>query len=239
MTDHKLPTVGASTTPLSARKQHERNDSNSALGTKPEFYNSMGKVRSIKAEHALSASPVQKLFDKNKETVEEMLVRKFRAKYIDSNPAFQQDLGELERANPTGMGMGHTRYLSLKQKGVFDKVNQSVSLPQKDDQQPMKNNYFSNRHASVGNRQASVTTLLPKLQGKEPERNAFKNSVFERTRNSSINVVENRDLLNPSPLKGRTNNAQELLAYIINEVRRFVATKRLSESNLFELDQKI
>ena len=89
MTDQKLPKVGATTTPVSTRNNHERKNSNSALGLQPEALNSIGKVRSIKADHALSASPVQKLFDKNKETVEEMLVRKFRTKYIDNNPAFQ------------------------------------------------------------------------------------------------------------------------------------------------------
>ena len=42
-----------------------------------------------------------------------------------------------------------------------------------------------------------------------------------------------------SPLRGRTNHAQELLAYIVNEVRRFVTTKRINDGNILELDQKI
>lgn len=42
-----------------------------------------------------------------------------------------------------------------------------------------------------------------------------------------------------SPLRGRTNQAQELLAYIVNEVRRFVTTKRINDGNIMELDQKI
>ena len=43
-----------------------------------------------------------------------MLVRKFRTKYIDNNPAFQKDLDELEKASPLGLGMNHTRYLSIR-----------------------------------------------------------------------------------------------------------------------------
>jgi hypothetical protein len=59
-------------------------------------------------------------------------------------------------------------------------------------------------------------------------------NTFEKTRNSSIHVGENRDMA--SPLRGRTNQAQELLAYIVNEVRRFVTTKRINDGNIMELD---
>ena len=59
-------------------------------------------------------------------------------------------------------------------------------------------------------------------------------NAFEKTRNSSIHVGENREMA--SPLRGRTNHAQELLAYIVNEVRRFVTTKRINDGNIMELD---
>ena len=81
-----------------------------------------------------------------------MLVRKFRTKYIDNNPAFQKDLDELEKASPLGLGMNHTRYLSIRSKGIFDKVNQSVVMTSSSPGQAMKNNYFNGRHASVGPR---------------------------------------------------------------------------------------
>ena len=59
-------------------------------------------------------------------------------------------------------------------------------------------------------------------------------NVFDKTRNSSIIVGENRDMA--SPLRGKTNHAQELLAYIVNEVRRFITTKRVNDANIMELD---
>ena len=99
----------------------------------------------------------------------------------------------------------------------------------------MQNNYFGTRHGSVGNPQTSVTSLLPKLQNKESAQNLYSNP-FTRTRNSSINVVDDRDQMGTSPMKGKTNQAQELLAYIANEVKRFVSTKRVNDANLMELD---
>ena len=73
---------------------------------------------------SLYGTPVQKLFNQNKESVEEMLVRKFRTKFIDKNPAFsQREISELEKVSPRRAAPGATRYLSLKQKGIFDKLN--------------------------------------------------------------------------------------------------------------------
>lgn len=54
----------------------------------------------------------------NKETVEEMLIRKFRTKYIDMNPAFAKDLDILNNASPRGVFSGAGRYASLKQVDV-------------------------------------------------------------------------------------------------------------------------
>ena len=45
-------------------------------------------ISKLRPDAGLYGSPVQKLFNQNKESVEEMLVRKFRTKYIDSNPLF-------------------------------------------------------------------------------------------------------------------------------------------------------
>ena len=63
---------------------------------------------------SLYGSPVQKLFNQNKESVEEMLIRKFRTKYIDNNPAFAKDLGDLEKISPRAPLPGQARSLSLK-----------------------------------------------------------------------------------------------------------------------------
>ena len=82
----------------------------------------MGSKR--KDPSSLYGSPVQKLFNQNKESVEDMLVRKFRTKYIDKNSAFsQRDVSELEKVSPRMVAPGANRYLSLKQKGIFDKLN--------------------------------------------------------------------------------------------------------------------
>ena len=57
------------------------------LGIASPHSSTVGKLQGVPG-----ASPVQRLFDQNKESVEEMLIRKFKAKYVDNNPAFQKDL---------------------------------------------------------------------------------------------------------------------------------------------------
>ena len=88
-------------TPVSARKESNTRSVNSALGVYSPHSSTIGHLKSIKQDN-LYGSPVQKLFNLNKETVEEMLIRKFRTKYIDTNPAFAKDLGDLEKISPRG-----------------------------------------------------------------------------------------------------------------------------------------
>ena len=76
---------------------------------------------------SLKTSPVKRLFEKNNETVEEMLVRKFKAKYIDNNPAFAQFELPVQASPRAGPGV-FNKYASLKQKkNVFDVKNTSGS----------------------------------------------------------------------------------------------------------------
>ena len=95
------------------------------------------------------------------------------------------------------------------------------------------------RHASVDKRQISVTTLLPKLEGKEQAHNEYLNDTYAKKGNNTINVIDQRETINASPVKERSSQAQELLQYIVNEVKRFVTTKRVNEVNIRDLDQKI
>ena len=140
-TGQKLPTVIASKlqsssvqgkpwnsmTPMSGRQSNGRNSS-SVLGMNSPQTNTYGRIGSKKQDpSSLYGSPVQKLFNQNKESVEDMLVRKFRTKYIDKNPAFsQREISDLEKVSPRMAAPGANRYLSLKQKGIFDKLNQSA-----------------------------------------------------------------------------------------------------------------
>ena len=68
---------------MSARRHGSGRNSSSVLGI-----NSPHAIGKIRPDAGLYGSPVQKLFNQNKESVEEMLVRKFRTKYIDCNPSF-------------------------------------------------------------------------------------------------------------------------------------------------------
>ena len=46
------------------------------------------------------------------------------------------------------------------------------------------------RHASVDKRQISVTTLLPKLEGKEQAHNEYLNDTYAKKGNNTINVID-------------------------------------------------
>ena len=49
----------------------------------------------------------------NKETVEQMLIRKFKMKYIDLNPAFSSDIGMMNQSSPKGIFNGAGRFDAL------------------------------------------------------------------------------------------------------------------------------
>ena len=52
-------------------------------------------------------------------------------------------------------------------------------------------------------RQTSVTTLLPKLDSKEQAHNEYMNDSYARKGVNTINVVDQRETLNTSPVKER------------------------------------
>ena len=78
--------------------------------------------------------------------------------------------------------------------------------------------------------------MLPKLDGKELVHNEYANDSYNT---NTIAVVDQREKTNASPMRERNNQAHELLTYIINEVKRFVASKRVTDVGVRELDQKI
>ena len=69
--------------------------------------------------------------------------------------------------------------------------------------------------------------------------NEYTNYAYNKTPGNTINVIDHGEQLNGSPIKSKSNQAQELLSYIQNEVKRFVATNRVNDINIRELDQKI
>ena len=70
--------------------------------------------------------------------------------------------------------------------------------------------------------------------------NEYTNYAYNKTpAGNTINVIDHGEQLNGSPIKSRSNQAQELFSYIQNEVKRFVATNRVNDINIRELDQKI
>ena len=54
-------------------------------------------------------------------------------------------------------------------------------------------------------RQASVTTLLPKLDGKDQIHQEYANDSYARKANNTINVIDQREATNASPVKERNN----------------------------------
>ena len=60
-----------------------KNYLNSDVGARNTFKNLAGDSR--------NASPANKLFNRNKETLEDLLVRKLKLKYIDNNPSYFDD----------------------------------------------------------------------------------------------------------------------------------------------------
>ena len=69
--------------------------------------------------------------------------------------------------------------------------------------------------------------------------NEYANDSYSKEKTNTINVIDHREKTNASPTRERNNQAHELLTYIINEVKRFVASKRVTDVGVRELDQKI
>ena len=49
-----------------------------------------------------------------------MLIRKFKAKYVDNNPAFKKELEAIQQTSPRGVFSGAGKYASLRAKNVFN-----------------------------------------------------------------------------------------------------------------------
>ena len=52
-------------------------------------------------------------------------------------------------------------------------------------------------------RQASVTTMLPKLDGKDLIHNEYANDSYNKEKTNTINVVDHREKTNASPIRER------------------------------------
>ena len=199
-------------------------------------------------------SPKGNLFKQNKETLEMMLIRKLRMKYIETNSVFATSLVE-EQTNP--LNMLQNTYISNGNASKKYNPNSSIeygSLPirQSSNQGGRTRNAPQKLRQTVGN---SVNTL-PRIrnpsnidvggvdqyvnhQTPQSRRDAKSSSQMAPLLRKSMNQPNMTGYAKQPITVTLTISGNQFLNYITAEVQKFVSSKRINESNIRELDQKV